>query len=112
MTPEGKVKKAIRERLAQLGFQRAGDEKKVLAPRGWYYMPQNMGMGVSGIPDFVGSYVDWAHQPRPFGIEAKARGEKPTALQQERHVEMRAAGWFVLVVDDVSKLSELEVLLG
>lgn len=107
MTPEGRVKDSIKKWLDARGFWRAGGPEPDMV-RGWYYMPQNMGMGVSGIPDFVGSTlvgpaaVAWA-------IEAKAPGEKPTPLQLERHAEMRACGWLVLVVDDVSQLSPLEM---
>lgn len=108
-TPEGKVKNDIRKWLAARCFHRAADERPEDC-RGWYYQPQNMGMGVNGIPDFVGSvYRDSLPLiPYPFAIEAKAPGEKPTPIQEERIAEMRAAGWFVLVVDDVNQLTQLE----
>lgn len=111
-TPEGKVKDAIKAWLDARGFWRAGDD----APselRGWYYMPQNMGMGTNGIPDFVGSGIRVpGHTPFPFAIEAKAPRKTATAIQLERHAEMKAAGWLVLVVDDVSQLAPLENYLG
>lgn len=107
-TPEGKVKKAIKEWLDERGFWRAGAERPATADvQGWYFMPVNNGMGVSGIPDFIGSGLRYL-MPFPFAIEAKAPGGKPTELQLERHAEMKAAGWLVLVVDDVSELAHLE----
>lgn len=114
MTPEGRVKAAIKKWLDDRGFQRAGANPVKGAPRGWYFMPVNNGMGVSGVPDFVGSYADnIGFQPRPLAIEAKAPGGKPTERQIDRHAEMRAAGWLVLVVSDVSTLTkELEPHLG
>jgi hypothetical protein len=116
-TPEGKVKTDIKKWLDDRQFWRAGTARPEAGVRGWYYMPQNMGMGVSGIPDFVGSvtrrieragYASPAWSPAPFAIEAKAPGKHPTPIQLDRHAEMRAAGWLVLVVDDVSQLAELE----
>lgn len=113
MTPEAKVKAAIKKWLAAHGFWAAAGKQPAVV-RGWYYMPVNNGMGVSGIPDFIGSLVYDAHLGAvvPFAIEAKAPGEGPTERQKDRHVEMRAAGWLVLVADDVSKLAELEAYLG
>lgn len=111
-TPESKVKDAIKAWLKAHGFVAVGynfDFQEVL---GWYYMPQNMGMGVNGLPDFIGSYRDKDWIARPFGIEAKAPDKSATALQKDRHAEMRCAGWFVLVCDDVSQLAPLEERLG
>lgn len=110
-TPEAKVKAAIRKWLREHGFWRAGDDRPERLA-GWYYMPQNMGMGANGIPDFIGSTIDEFLGARPWGIEAKARGNTPTALQLDRHEEMRATGWQIFVIDDVSKLSELEAICG
>ena len=107
MTPEGAVKRDIKQWLDARGFWRAGADRPSGELRGWYYMPQNMGMGVSGIPDFVGSGLRMC-VPFPFAIEAKAPGGKPTAIQLDRHAEMKAAGWFLLVVDDVNQFAALE----
>ena len=110
-TPEGKVKKQIKTWLEAKGFWRAGDDRPDGELRGWYYMPQNMGMGTNGIPDFVGSGIRQG-VPFPWAIEAKAPGKTPTAIQLERHAEMKATGWLVLVVDDVNQLTALENYLG
>lgn len=106
-TPESKVKAAIKRWLDDRGYWRAGAARPPIGVQGWYYMPQNMGMGVSGIPDFVGSGLRCCI-PFPFAIEAKVPGGRPTPIQLERHAEMRDAGWLVLVVDDVNQLAELE----
>lgn len=117
-TPEGRVKDDIKAWLKDHGFWAAGGPEPKWperTTRGWYYMPQNMGMGVNGIPDFMGSFLAQAGYPdapetvwRPFGIEAKAPGGKPTQIQLDRHAEMRATGWLVFVVDDVSQLADLQ----
>ncbi|TDN70478.1 VRR-NUC domain-containing protein [Paraburkholderia sp. BL10I2N1] len=101
-TPEGKVKKDIKKLLDEAGFWRAGAKQPDIPVAGSYYMPVQNGMGVIGIPDFVG--VAWGG--RRFDIEAKAPGEAPTPNQLKRHEEIVAAGGIVLVVDDVSKLAE------
>lgn len=108
-TPEGKVKADIKKWLEAHGFWAAGAERPEMDLAGWYYMPQNMGMGVNGIPDFVGSGIRKpSYTPFPWAVEAKAPGKAPTQIQLERHAEMRDAGWLVLVVDDVSQLAPLE----
>jgi hypothetical protein len=111
MTPEGRVKKDIKAWLDARGFWRAGNERRPPDVRGWYYMPVPMGMGVSGIPDFMG-VVRRKLGAVPFSIEAKAPGNKPTPQQSDRHMEIRAAGGFVLVIDDVSQLAEWESYFG
>jgi hypothetical protein len=112
-TPESAVKKAIKAWLDARGFWRAGAARPKVDLAGWYYMPQNVGFGTNGVPDFVGSGIRVpGYRPFPWAIEAKAPGGKPTELQKERHAEMRAAGWLVLVADSVSALAELESYFG
>jgi hypothetical protein len=69
-------------------------------------MPVPMGMGVNGIPDFVGVLNLGPYNGTRFDVEAKRPGEEPTDNQSKRHEEIRAAGGIVLVVDDVSKLRQ------
>ncbi len=87
MTPEGKVKKDIRAYLDSLG------------PACRYFMPQNMGMGESGVADFIGTY-----NGQPFAFEAKrADVEGPnvefaTPWQFRFLREWKAAGGIAAVV--------------
>lgn len=93
-TPEAKVKAKI---------------KKILAAHGVYYaMPIGSGFGNSGVPDFLccvnGNFL---------GIEAKAKGNKPTALQYKHINNIKDAGGCALVVDEsnVENLSEIIKLM-
>lgn len=114
MTPEGRVKRDIKAELERAGFWQAGHPEPATVT-GWFYMPVNNGMGVSGIPDFLGVETlritpDMVGMKfgRFFSIEAKAPGRMSnvTELQKDRHREIRAAGGVVLVADDVSILEE------
>jgi len=89
-TPEGRVKDAV---------------KKFLKARGvWYYMPVQNGMGVVGIPDFVG-----CKDGRFVGVETKAPGKLKnlTANQKARKREIESAGGHVFVVDSEKMLETL-----
>lgn len=105
MTPEGRVKEAIKKCLHKHGFVRAGSSLKdrPADPKGWYYMPVQNGMGVSGIPDFVGCWLG-----RFFSIEAKAPGKSGnTSVNQDRNIaDIRVADGIALVIDDVELLEE------
>ena len=89
-TPEKKVKDKV---------------KRVLAEHGAYhFMPATHGYGSSGVPDIVaclrGTFV---------GIECKANGGKPTALQLKNLRELSLAGGLAILVDErgVDKLNDL-----
>lgn len=109
MTPEGCVKDAIHEWFHHHGFIRAGTKPKNWPshPKGWYYMPVQNGMGVAGIPDFVGCY-----NSKFFSIEAKAPGKNPTSNQEDRHEEISIAGGIIVVVRSAEDLIKLEKELG
>ena len=81
MTPEAKVKKKVRGVLKELGA--------------YYAMPVTGGYGTSGTPDFL---VCWRGQF--FGIECKANGNKPTALQEHAIQAIRNAGGACIVIDE------------
>jgi hypothetical protein len=94
-TPEGKVKKKVKERLKARGI--------------WYYAPVQMGMGVVGIPDFICCQpvvITQAMVGKTFGrflaIETKAPGKLDTLTpnQEARIAEIRAAGGAAIVIDD------------
>ncbi len=84
MTPEGKVKEAIKRVLAEAGA--------------YYYMPVQNGMGRTGIPDMIGCF-----NGQFFGIEVKAPGAKAkvTANQRRELQRIEAANGIAIVADCV-----------
>lgn len=90
MTPEGKVKNAVKRELKSRGI--------------WFFMPMQNGMGVVGIPDFICCWNGWF-----LGIETKAPGKRNnTTPNQERVLkEIQDHGGISIVVDDVEQLKEL-----
>lgn len=82
MTPEGKVKKAVRERLNQYNP--------------YYFMPATGGFGKSGVADIVccinGFFV---------AIECKKdRHAMPTALQTKNAFDVARAGGVAILIHD------------
>lgn len=108
MTPEGAVKRDIRKWLLAHGLMSAGAQIVPPANNGWFFAPQNNGLGVSGIPDVVGCIGPNA---RFFAIEAKAKGGKPTANQLMRHAEIRAVNGIVILAYSVADLEPLKEYL-
>lgn len=90
-TPESKVKDKV---------------KKLLAAHGAYhFMPATHGYGSSGVPDIVACL-----HGKFIGIECKANGNNPTALQVKNLRELSSAGGIAIVVDETG-LDKLKVLL-
>ena len=90
LTPEGRVKHAVKKRLKELGV--------------WYYMPVQNGMGKTGIPDFI-----CCHNGRFLAIETKAPGKRDT-LTPNQHREIQGihqAGGAAIVIDDVKQIEVL-----
>jgi hypothetical protein len=89
MTPEGKVKKAVKDYLKSIGA--------------WYYMPVSNGMGRVGCPDFI-----VCHRGRFMAFETKAPGKSRTVTpNQQREIDaITSAYGLALVVDDVSQVKE------
>ena len=87
MTPEGKVKLAVKKRLDAMGA--------------YYYMPVSNGMGRVGAPDFMVCL-----NGRFIGVETKAPGKRGnTTPNQDRELQaIRTAGGISVVIDDVSQL--------
>lgn len=79
MTPEGKVKQAVKEFLKSRGA--------------WFFMPVPSGYGMPTL-DFIGCY-----EGRFFAIETKAPGGKLTKRQELTIAAMEAAGAAVFVGD-------------
>ena len=91
-TPESKTKNII---------------KRILTKRkAFFFMPATGGYGVSGASDFVGCY-----RGRFFSIEAKAGGNKPTALQLKFMVQVQQAGGISVWVNDENAEAGVNLLL-
>jgi hypothetical protein len=93
MTPEAKVKKKVVDQLKKLGA--------------YYFYPMTHGYGKSGVPDIVGCYGT-----KFFGIECKAKGNKPTPLQQHNLTEITKAGGIALVIDEKNVHQVTELVTG
>ena len=89
MTPEGKVKKKVKEYLQSIGA--------------WYYMPVTNGMGRVGCPDILVCYKGLF-----MAFETKAPGKiKNVTANQEREInDIISAYGLALVVDDVEQVKE------
>ena len=89
MTPEGKVKKKVKEYLKEIGA--------------WYYMPVSNGMGRVGCPDILVCYKGLF-----MAFETKAPGKiKNVTANQEREIrDISSANGLALVVDDVEQVKE------
>lgn len=90
-TPEKKVKDKVKKLLAEHGA--------------YHFMPATHGYGSSGVPDIVACI-----QGRFIGIECKANGGKPTALQLKNLQELSSAGGIAVLVDEKG-LDDLNALL-
>jgi pantoate kinase len=90
VTPEAKVKAKVKKFLIDIGA--------------YYAMPVGTGFASSGVPDFL-----ICKQGLFYGIECKANGGKPTALQLKHLEDIRKAGGVALVVDEsnIDQLKEL-----
>jgi hypothetical protein len=84
MTPEGKVKKAVKESLKEIGA--------------WYHMPVQQGFGTQCL-DFRG----YTMTGLPFEIETKAEGNKPTPRQTAYALELIGRGVPVYLVSGVEE---------
>tara|TARA_B100000809_G_scaffold167848_1_gene165210 strand:- start:219 stop:515 length:297 start_codon:yes stop_codon:yes gene_type:complete len=90
MTPEGKVKKKVKEFLASVGA--------------WYYMPVSNGMGRAGCPDILvcyrGSFL-------AFEIKAPGKVNNTTANQDREIAGINKAQGIAIVVDNVEQVMEV-----
>lgn len=106
MTPEGKVKEAIKKWLRDHDCISAAEAWKVIERGesyvGWYWMPVQGMYATKGVPDFIICY-----KGRFVAIEAKAPGESTTPNQDTQIEAITSAGGRVFVVSSVSMLDEL-----
>lgn len=102
MTPEGRVKNEVKKLFR---------EHKV-----WWFAPMQNGMGVVGIPDFVGCVPTTITQEMVgqtvgcfIGVETKAPGKLSRATPNQQRVlrDIAKAGGIALLTDDASKLAEI-----
>ena len=91
MTPEGKVKKKVKTILDLAGA--------------YWVMPMGTGFGHAGVTDFIACY-----RGKFIGIECKANGNKPTALQLKHMDQIIEAGGFAYVIDETN-VNELTQIL-
>lgn len=82
-TPESKVKKQVVAVLKEYGM--------------YYFYPVTGGYGRSGVPDIVACW-----KGRFLGIECKANGGTPTALQIKNLEQIVAADGISILVDETS----------
>ena len=71
----------------------------------YYFYPVTGGYGASGVPDIVACL-----KGRFIGIECKANGNKPTALQQMNLDQIAAQGGIALVIDETN-VNELKGMI-
>lgn len=88
MTPEAKVKQAVRKILDEYGA--------------YYCSPVGSAYGHSGVPDLIACY-----KGRFLGIECKAGGGKPTALQLKQLQAIKDKGTGISMVIDEHNQHEL-----
>jgi len=91
MTPEGRVKRKAIAELQKLGM--------------YIFFPATGGFGRSGVPDIVCCY-----KGKFIGIECKAHGNKPTALQQSNLEEIVNNGGIAIVIDETSVFNLKQII--
>lgn len=91
MTPEKKVKAKIKKVLDKIGS--------------YYFMPATGGYGASGVPDFIICYRGGF-----IGVEAKANGGKPTALQRKHLLDITTNRGRSFIIDE-NNVDMLELLI-
>ena len=83
MTPEGKIKKRVKEILDEVGA--------------WYCMPVGSGYGKSAIPDFIICYQGYF-----LAIETKAGNKQATAIQAKEIERIKAAKGVAWVINETN----------
>jgi Holliday junction resolvase len=90
-TPEKKVKQKVCAKLKELGA--------------YYFYASTGGYGASGVPDIVACY-----KGNFIGIECKANGNTPTALQNKHLYNIKKAQGYSMVIDETD-IDALELFL-
>lgn len=103
VTPEGKIKKLVKNVLAELGEMHNVDGFVVSTMKQFWPVPN--GMGASDIDCIVCYYGQY------ISIETKAPGKKPTPRQNLTLAETKGAGGLALVIASEKDVHDLRVLL-
>ena len=90
-TPEKKIKDKAKKILTELGA--------------YFFMPATGGYGASGVPDIIACWKGTF-----YGIECKANGNKPTALQMKHLTDIHFDGGISIVVDETN-IDELNSII-
>jgi len=93
MTPEGRVKEAIKKRLKKMGVHV------------YYFFPLTGGYGKSGVPDII-----CCIHGRFVGIECKSGSAKPTELQKAQLQKIHIAGGLTFVVNELNFSGVMDTL--
>lgn len=94
MTPEGKIKKKVKDLLNKYGC--------------YWFMPVASLYSRKGMPDFVCCYKDCVYNGRFIGIETKAKGKVPTELQKLERDKIEGAGGRYFLISDEEDIKDLE----
>ena len=92
-TPEAKVKAKVTEQLRAIGA--------------YYFFPMTGGYGKGGVPDIIGCY-----EGKFFGIECKAKKNKPTALQEKNLKDIKDTGGIALVINEANAHEVTTIING
>ena len=93
LTPEGRVKKKVREYIKAIG--------------GYYFAPVQMGLGAATLDDLC------CIKGRFVGVEYKAEGKSPTPRQLMTMKQIRQAGGIAVWGDTSDRvIEELKTALG
>lgn len=83
MTPEGVIKKQVKDILSEVGA--------------WYCMPVGSGYGKSAVPDFIICYQGYF-----IAIETKAGSKQATAIQAREITRIQAAKGNAFVINETN----------
>ncbi len=104
MTPEGAVKKSVKDYLESIGCISAAKAPLANADnQGYYFLPVSNGMGVHGICDIQGHYKGFY-----FALETKTAKKDPTPLQQHQINAINVSKGKAIVIRGAEDLGELK----
>jgi len=93
LTPEGKIKKQVRELLTKYSI--------------YWFFPATHGYGKSGVPDIIACV-----KGKFWGIECKAPGNRPTELQKFHLSSIEQCDGIGLLIDSQDAVDSLATMLA